>query len=160
MSFIATARPPLAAGELPVAADPWWPAIDPVAVRTTCRLDGTVTPARLQHALLAAISAVQAELDAWATARRIEGAASLADLPAPQLAGQSIKVHHYRRAVYAAVQAELAEAWREIDTTPQSVGKTERVTDQLAIKVDEHRRNQRWAISDLMDQRRTTIELI
>jgi len=103
---------------------------------------------------------VQAELATWADARRTEGAASLAELPAPQLAGQSVKVHHYRRAVYAAVQAELAEAYREIDTTPQSVGKAERVTDQLALKVDEHRRNQRWAISDLLGQPRTTIELI
>ena len=88
------------------------------------------------------------------------GHASLADVPAGALNGESVKVHHYRRAVYACVQADLAEAYREIDTTPQSAGKVERVTDRLELKVDEHRRNQRWAISDLLGLRRTTVDLI
>lgn len=160
MSFIATARPPVTGAELPVENDPWFPAIDPADLRATCRLDGTVTPQRLQHTLVQALASVNAELADWRTAREAEGAAALADVPAGRLNGESVKAHHYRRAVYACVQADLSEVYREIDTTPQAIGKTDRVTDQLATKTEEHRRNQRWAISDLLGLRRTVVDLI
>ncbi|WOP14654.1 head completion/stabilization protein [Ottowia sp. SB7-C50] len=160
MSFIATARPPEPATELYVDGDGWYPALSPDDIRATCRLDGTVTPARLQHATLAAVASVQAELAAWRAARELEGCASLAAVPAPQLNGESIKCHHYRRAVYACLQADLAEAYREIDTTPSAIGKTERVIDHLQARIGEHRRAMRWAISDLLGIRRTTVDLI
>lgn len=160
MSFIATARPPEPGTEYPLEGDPWFPRIDPDELRAACRLDGTVTPARLLHAATAAIAGVNAELATWQAARQLEGHASLAAVPAPQMNGQSIKLHHYRRAVYAAVQADLAEVYREIDTTPQGAGKADRVTADLAVKVDDHRRAMRWAISDLIGIRRTTVELI
>lgn len=160
MSFIATANPPTAATELPVENDPWFPAIDPAHLRATCRLDGTVTPTRLQHALLDAIASVNRELATWRAQREAEGRATLADVPTHQLNGQSVNVLHYRRAVYAAVQADLAEAYREIDTTPQGAGRAARVGDQLALKVGEHRRTVRWALSDLTGIRRTTVDLV
>lgn len=160
MSFIATARPPELEADLQLDNDPWWPAIELGALRAACRLDGTVTAARLLHAALAATAGVNAELAPWRAARELEGHTSLAAVPAPIMNGASIKLHHYQRAIYAAVQADLAEVYREIDTTPQGAGKAERVTDQLAVKVDDHRRNMRWAISDLIGIRRTTVELI
>ena len=160
MSFLAKVNPPPAGSELPVSNDPWFPAIDPAQLRATCRLDGTVTPERLQHALMQALASVNAELWEFKVSNMLLGHASLADVPAGALNGESVKAHHYRRAVYACVQADLAEAYREIDTTPQSAGKVERVTDRLELKVDEHRRNQRWAISDLLGLRRTTVDLI
>lgn len=160
MSFLAKVNPPDAAAELPAGNDPWFPAIDPAALRSTCRLDGTVTPQRLQHALLQAMASVNAELWDFKVSNMMLGFASLADVPAGTLNGESIKVHHYRRAVYACVQADLAEAYRDIDVTPQSAGKVERVTDKLELKIDEHRRNQRWALSDLLGIRRTTVDLI
>lgn len=160
MSFIATANPPLASAELPVQNDPWFPAIDPAQARAVCRLDGTVTPARLQHALLAAMASVNIEL-APLQARALQlGVASLADLPAPQLGGESVKLQHYRRAVYACLQADLAEVYRDIDTTPQGSAKSERVAEKLEARIGEHRRNQRWAISDLLGLRRTTVDLV
>lgn len=160
MSFIATARPPEPATEQYVDGDGWYPALDPDHIRATCRLDGTVTPARLVHATLAAAASVQAELANWRAAREAEGHTSLADVPAPQLSGESIKCHHYRRAVYACLQADLAEAYRDIDTTPSATGKTERVIEHLAARIDEHRRAMRWAISDLLGIPRSTVELI
>ena len=160
MSFLAKVNPPEPGAELPAENDPWFPAIDPAQLRATCRLDGTVTPQRLHHALMQALASVNAELWAFKAATQLLGAARLADVPAGQLNGESVKAHHYRRAVYACVQADLAEAYRDIDTTPQSAGKVERVTDRLELKVDEHRRNQRWAISDLLGLRRTTVDLI
>ena len=160
MSFIATANPPIVGAELPVDNDPWFPAIDPSHVRATCRLDGTVTPARLQHALLSAIASVNAELWEFKVSHMLLGHASLADVPAGALNGESVKAYHYRRAVYACLQADLAEAYRDIDTTPHSAGKPERVADKLEARIGEHRRNQRWAISDLLGIRRTTVDLV
>ena len=160
MSFLAKVNPPEPGAELPAENDPWFPAIDPAHLRATCRLDGTVTPERLQHALMQALASVNAELRAFKAANQLLGAARLADVPAGQLNGESVKAHHYRRAVYACVQADLAEAYRDIDVTPQSAGKTERVTDKIELKIGEHRRNQRWAISDLLGIRRTTVDLV
>ena len=161
MSFIATANPPTVAQEPDIANDPWFPAMSLVDVRATCRLDGTVTPPRLRHALLTAMLSVNSELDAYRLEQQSRyGYTTLADVPAHQVAGLSAQVVRYSRAVCECLQADLAEAYRNIDTTPQSMGKEGRVGEALAIKVDEHRRNQRWAISDLLGIRRTTVELI
>lgn len=160
MSFIATANPPVTGDELPVANDPWFPAVDPDALRRSCRLDGTVTPDRLQHALLHALDSVNLELGAYRQARETEGYASLADVPCTTLNDESVQVARYHRAVYACVQAELSEAYRDIDTTPHSEGKSDRIKARIEAKADEHRRAMRWAISDLLGIRRTTVELI
>ena len=160
MSFLAKVNPPPAGSELPVSNDPWFPAIDPAQLRATCRLDGTVTPERLQHALLQALASVNAELWEFKVSNMLLGHASLADVPAGALNGESVKVHHYRRAVYACVQADLAEAYRDIDTTPHGDGKNERIRERIEAKVDEHRRALRWAIADMLGVRRTTVELI
>ena len=160
MSFIALANPPSTTEEPVVASNGWFPNINPADLRATARLDGTVTAARLRHALLAAMASVNAELGIWKAGQVFIGYANLGEVPAPQLAGESVLTQHYRRAVYAAVQADLAEAYREIDTTPSAIGKTERVIDHLQARIGEHRRAMRWAISDLLGIRRTTVDLI
>lgn len=160
MSFIATVSPPTSADEPLVPNNGWFPDIDPANLRATCRLDGTVTAARLRHALLEAMASVNNELADWAGQQQLSGHLSIADVPAAAVGGESVKLQQYRRAVYAAVQADLAEAYREIDVTPQSAGKAARVTDKLDLKVDEHRRAMRWAISDILGRRRSTVALI
>ena len=47
MTFVATANPPIAADDAQVDNDPWFPAVPAARVREVCRLDGTVTAARL-----------------------------------------------------------------------------------------------------------------
>lgn len=160
MSFIATVNPPTAAAEPTVANDGFFPDIDPAAARAACRLDGTVTPARFRPALVAAIASVNTELATWAATQRAAGAATLADVPATTIGGASLLVHHYLRAVHECAMADLAEAYREIDVTPQSAGKYGRVADKLELKTDEHRRNMRWAVSDILGIRRTTVALV
>ena len=161
MSFVATARPPVAATEPPVANDPWFPDMNPEDVRNACRLDGTITPARLLPALKAAMLSVNAELEAYRLDQQSRlGYASLAEVPAPTVGGESAQVLRYQRAVHACLQADLAEAYRNLDTLPSGTGKEGRVLEGLAVHVDEHRRNQRWAISDLLGMRRSTVELI
>ena len=135
--------------------------MDPTEVRAACLLDGTVTPARLIPALQAAMLTVNCELQAWATEQRTRwGYAALADVPAPQVGGESAQVLRYRRAVHACLQADLAEAHRNMDTLPAGQGKEARVLESLQVQIDEHRRRQRWAISDMLGIARSTIELI
>ena len=161
MSFVATARPPVATAEPPVSNDPWFPEMEPAAVRDACRLDGTITTARLLPALKAAMLSVNAELEQYRLEQRSRwGYNALADVPAPMVGGESAQVLRYRRAVHACLQADLAEVFRNLDTLPSGTGKEGRVLEGLAVHVDEHRRNQRWAISDLLGMRRSTVELI
>ena len=154
MSFIATANPPLAADDAQVNNDPWFPAVDAKRARDVCRLDGTVTPPRLAHAIEAAMDTVNAELRAYQAAQQAAGVQTLQD------AGDGRQAGRYLRAIYAHVQADLAEAYRDIDTTPHGDGKFERIRERIEAKVDEHRRALRWAIADMLGVRRTTVELI
>lgn len=161
MSFVATVNPPTSDVEPTVQNDGWFPDMAPTAVRAACRLDGTVTTERLIPALQSAMLSVNAELQAWADEQRTRwGYAVLADVPAPQVGGVSAQVLRYQRAVHACLQADLAEAYRNMDTLPAGQGKEARVLEALQIQVDEHRRRQRWAISDLLGIARSTIALI
>lgn len=160
MSFVTTANPPSAAAELPLSNDGWWPNIDLQALRADCRLDGTVTAPRLRRAVADAVASVNDELAAWQALQQAAGHASLAEVPAPHIDGKSAKVGKYLRAVAACVQADLSEAYRDMDTLPEGAGKQDRVLSRLEIRVDGFRRDMRWAIADLQGRRRVIAELI
>ena len=154
MTFVATANPPIAADDAQVANDAWFPAVPATRVREVCRLDGSVTPARLGEAISNAMDSVNRELQAYKAEQMAAGVANLAE------AGDGRQPGRYLRAIYAHIQAELAEVYRDIDTTPHSDSKAERLRERYEVKVDEHRRNLRWAIADLLGRQRTTVELI
>lgn len=160
MSFIATANPPAATAEPPIENDGWWPDIDRVELRRAVRLDGTVTVERLQLAVLEAMAAVNAELQTWRDAMQDEGHDTLADVPATKLAGESVKLRRYRRAIYCHVQAQLAEAYRDTDTLPQGAGKEPRVMSALELRVDTFLQQLRWAIADVQGASRVIAELL
>lgn len=160
-AFIVTANPPSAAQEPVITNDGFFPDMDPAKVRDACRLDGTVTAERLRPALMDAMLSINAELQPWADEQRSRwGYAALADVPAPQVGNQSSKVLYYQRAVHYCLMADLAEQYRNISTTPSGSSKADRVMEELVIHLGEHRRKQRWAISDLLGQARCTVELI
>ena len=154
MTFVATANPPIAADDAQVDNDPWFPAVPAARVWEVCRLDGTVTAARLGEAISNAMDSVNRELQAYKAEQVLAGAANLA------AAGDGRQPGRYLRAIYAHIQAELAEVYRDIDTTPHNDSKAERMRERYEVKVDEHRRNLRWAIADLLGRPRTTVELI
>ena len=160
MSFIATANPPATGLETVVVNDGFWPDIDREQLRRDIRLDGTATPERLQLAVEAAIWAVNAELQEWQRAQMNAGHTTLAAVPAPQLGGESIKARQYRRAIYSHVQAQLAEAYRDMDTLPSGAGKEQRVLSALEVRVDGFNQQLRWAIADLQGLPRTIVELL
>ncbi len=160
MSFIATANPPAAGTEPVVANDGFWPDIGREQLRKDIRLDGTVTAERLHLAIEAAMWSINAELQAWQDEQLAAGHATLAAVPAKRLAGESVKARQYRRAIYSHVQAQLAEAYRDMDTLPQGAGKEPRVLSALEVRVDGFNQQLRWAIADLQDKPRVIAELL
>ncbi len=159
MSFLATNPVPTVTedpAESPVTNDGWFPDIAPTDLRQCARLDGTVTPARLRHAIINAITSVNRELVAYKTAQLAAGHAGLDAVPSDQVDNTSVKVALYRRAVYDTVRANMAERHRDIDTT----GAGDKEADKMDLTIDDLRRDVRWAISDLVGIRRTTVELI
>lgn len=156
MSFLGTEPTPTAADETTLTNDGWFPGIDLQHLRAVARLDGTVTAPRLREAAINAMASVNAELASYKEAQRYAGRDSLADVPASQLDGDSVQLVRYRRAVYACVQADLIEAYRDFDTT----GAGDKAAEKLELRLGDLRRDVRWAISDLRGQRRSTVELI
>ena len=159
MSFVAIANPPPTTAEPPITQDGWWPDIDPAQARQACLLDGTTTAPRLRQALQAAILSINSELHTWAQQHQRSGHASLADIPAPQIDGQSAHLPHYHRAIYACLQADLLDAYRGMAAVSTG-NKIDRSNEDLQKNAAEHRRNQRWAISALLGRSRATIDLL
>lgn len=159
MSFIATApaqAAPSAPAPGPIANDGWWPDIDPTDVRDTVRLNGSVTDARLRESLVASMLSINQELDDWKALQRAAGHERLADIPTPQVDGESRLIALYRRAVYFGVKADLTERYRDFDTTAAG----DRRADDLESSIDDARRNVRWAVSDILGHSRITVELM
>ena len=129
-------------------------------MREACRLDGTVTTARLRPALVDAMLSVNEELQLFKASSIEAGHAKLADVPASMVDGRSAKVQQYMRAVHYCLMADLAEAYRNMASLPDGSGKAGHVLERLVVEVDEHRRKQRWAIADLKGGRRSIVELI
>lgn len=156
MSFLATASPPAVETEPALTNDGWFPDIDPVKVRDQARLDGTVTPARLHQAILAAMADINTQLADYKLQRTLEGHNELAEVPGPDLGDERSWLIHYRQAILSHVQANLAETYRQFDTTGQGDKKAE----PLETTADQHRRNLHWAIAAIQQRPRTTVELI
>jgi len=155
-AFIATGTVPAVAEPHPISNDGWWPDLDGEAVRAALRLDSSISAIRLEVALVNAILSVNRELDTYQVAQLALGYASLAEVPGPQIQNQSRPVHLYLRAVYCTAGAELAERFRSYDSTNSGNANA----DELTPSIDEYRRDARWAMSDLLGRRRTTVELI
>jgi hypothetical protein len=120
------------------------------------RVDGTITNARLTECIALAMSAVEDQLDAWQQQQLDLGRAKLADVPSKVIAGTSRLVLLYTRAVYATVQAELIERYRDVDTTHTG----DKRADTLDQTVDDYRRNTRYAIRDILGRPRADVELL
>lgn len=157
--FTATAAPPELATDAVVTNDSFWPQLTAKQLRDACRLDGTVSTQRLAHALINAEVEVNRQL-ADLQAQAIEdGFERLADMPAMQVAGVSVKVHHYTRAVFATVQAHLSEVSRAVDSVVTTAHEGSRL-QLLAEVAAEYRRMAHNALNDLRGNNRVTVELL
>lgn len=150
----------VAGGSTPPAnhinTDSFWPSIDLDQMREALRIDASVTPARLETAVINAAISVNRELRQWRAHHQAAGHATLADVPAETINDQSELVHLYARAIQAATGAEVCERYRSYDST----GSGDRKAEALQFNIDEYRRDQRWAIRDLLGIGRMTVELI
>ena len=152
--FIANATTSPAEGE--IDSIPFWPAISLPDLRDTVRLDGTVTTARLKHAVIDAITSVNRDLADWRRAREAEGVATLAAVPGELINNESAHLHSYRRAVYAMTRANLLERYTDYSATGDGV----KGADAKIISSDDLYRDARFAIRDILGTTHNTVELI
>lgn len=152
--FIATA--PTAPNEGEITSNPFWPAISLADLRDTVRLDGTVTTARLTHAVVDAITSVNRDLADWRSARQAEGHTTLAAVPSEVINNESVHLHSYRRAVYAMTRANLLERYTDYSATGDGV----KGADAKIISSDDLYRDARFAIRDILGTTHNTVELI
>ena len=152
--FIANAPTSSAEGE--IDSSPFWPAISLPDLRDTVRLDGTVTTARLKHAVIDAITSVNRDLADWRRAREAEGVATLAAVPGELINNESAHLHSYRRAVYAMTRANLLERYTDYSATGDGV----KGADAKIISSDDLYRDARFAIRDIIGTTHITVELI
>lgn len=139
-----------------ITSGAWWPSISPSQVREDMRIAGAVTEARLRNTLVNAVTTVNTALAAWAQRHVADGHASLANVPAEQIANTSRLVLLYRRAVATYAAAELTERYRSYDATDSANQRA----DDLTPSISEIRRDHRWAMRDLQGLARTTVDLI
>lgn len=152
--FIANAPTSPAEGE--IDSSPFWPAISLPDLRDTVRLDGTVTTARLKHAVIDAITSVNRDLAVWRRAREAEGVATLAAVPGEVINGESAYLHSYRRAIYAMTRANLLERYTDYSATGDGV----KGADAKIISSDDLYRDARFAIRDILGTTHITVALI
>ncbi|GKQ96473.1 head completion/stabilization protein [Aeromonas hydrophila] len=152
--FIANAPTSPAEGE--IDSSPFWPAISLPDLRDTVRLDGTVTTARLKHAVIDAITSVNRDLADWRRAREAEGVTTLGAVPGEVINGESAYLHSYRRAVYAMTRANLLERYTDYSATGDGV----KGADAKIISSDDLYRDARFAIRDILGTTHITVALI
>ncbi|BBU79171.1 hypothetical protein EIMP300_05710 [Escherichia coli] len=100
---------PQPAGDEPVIKNTFFfPDIDPKRVRERMRLEQTVAPARLREAIKSGMAETNAELYEYREQKIAAGFTRLADVPADDIDGESIKVFYYERAVCAMATASLS----------------------------------------------------
>ena len=134
----------------------FWPDIDLATFRSVMRVDGTVTPQRLKQVVLTAMAEVNAELYPWRERQELRGYNSLANVPAEELAGRSVRLHHYENAVWCWARAVLNERYQDFDATASAVKRGEELNDASG----DLWRDARWAINRVQDMPHCTVELI
>jgi len=139
-----------------INTDPFWPSIDLDNLRATLRIDASVTPARLETAVIAAAINLNRELSDWRAAQQAAGYTTLDEVPGDRIKDVSVKAHLYRRAIEAGTGAEVCERYRDYSATNTGNNKAE----DVAPSIDDYRRDLRWAIRDFLKKSRTTVELI
>ncbi|MBG6244019.1 capsid assembly protein [Candidatus Symbiopectobacterium sp. 'North America'] len=163
MSLVATKRvtpaasdvPDIDDGEASVSAGDFWPPILLRELRLAVRITGSITTTRLMHVAIEAVIHVTDQLADLQQAQVSAGYPTLQAVLAPEVNGESVKVHSYKNAVYAHSRAALLERHRDVDTTP----KGDKETDTFEKQVDDLWRDVRWSIADIRDEERLFAEL-
>lgn len=131
----------------------FWPPLSTAALRRDTGIGGTVSEDRLLSALRASAIEIAAGADTW---RAATGAATLAEVPADTVDGESVKLVLWRTAVYAHVRARLFDEVRDLDATRSDHLRS----DTLEGSADAWARRATEAVARLTGRPRTIVELI
>ena len=148
--------PPPASDEPVIKNTFFFPDIDPKRVREGMRLEQTVAPARLREAIKTGIAETNAELFLWREQQIAGRFSKLADVPADDLDGESVRIFYYLRAVTSMATATLYERYRGVDAS----AKGDKKADSIDTTVDELWRDMRWAVSRVQDKPRCIVSQI
>ncbi|MFV4794599.1 head completion/stabilization protein [Citrobacter freundii] len=131
----------------------FFPDVDPKRVRELMRLEQTVSALRLKDAIKAGMAETNAELALWRVEQMAAGHNTLADVPADDIDGESVRCFHYFRAVCAMTSATLFERYRGIDAT----AKGDRKAESTEAVIDELWRDMRWSVARIQDKPRCIV---
>ena len=148
--------PPPASDEPVIKNTFFFPDIDPKRVREGMRLEQTVAPARLREAIKTGIAETNAELFLWREQQIAGGVNALADVPADDLDGESVRVFYYLRAVTSMATATLYERYRGVDASARG----DKKADSIDTTVDELWRDMRWSVARVQDKPRCIVSQI
>lgn len=155
--------PPIGPSSPPALADSialgtFWPPLSLAAARAAMRIPTDISDQRLADALKAAMLEADQDLAAWRSVQLANGALVLADVidGNPDIGGEKRLAVLWRRAVHSLAMADLSELQRAADTTTAG-GKRAELWE---LTVEDHRRNARFAVRDIIGLARTTVELI
>ena len=130
----------------------FWPVISLDELRADLRLDGSVTDVRLKNAAMYSI------IDTNRLLLSLMGKApTLAQLGTEKINDKPYSVILYFQAVSAGTGAKIIEKFRSYDSSQEG---EKRAEQEQGKTIDEYRRDQRWAIRDLLGMTHVTVELI
>lgn len=134
----------------------FWPRINLDNLRQVMRVDTTVPPERLYELAIEAVAYVNDQLKPFARRAAASGHQSMAQIDAPQINGESICLHRYRRAVYCYTKSLLLEAYADYDATGKTAARAEAKQEQA----EDYRCQGHHAVADLLGRRRIDSELV
>ena len=135
---------------------PFYPDISLLAFRQSMRVDSITSKERAVAALEAAIIEVNRRLISFMQAQLSQGIETLDEVAEQAGLPEGSNEVLYLRAVYSLAKADLVEKYRDYDTTNKGTHRA----DELEQSINEYRRDAAWAINDLSQIRRATVELI
>jgi len=142
--------PPVPVASSVIANTFFFPDVDPAQVSERVRLGHVVTDERMRAAIKSAMAEVNAELYLYREQQIRDGHKRLADVPAEELDGESVKCFHYLSAVCAMTTAVIFERYRSYDSS----AKGDKKAEALEVSVDDQWRDMRWHLSRLQGQAR------
>ncbi|WBX38967.1 head completion/stabilization protein [Acinetobacter schindleri] len=137
--------------QIVIKSDSFYPNVDLDHIREIVRIDGAVTDARLQQAIIEEVIDVNRLLKSLK-----DKADQLSDLSTSEINDQPETDYLYLSAVANGVAAKINENYRNYDSSNSGAKKAE----QAELTVDDYRRNKQWAILQLLGENHTVVELI
>ena len=120
------------------------------------RTDQTIPIERISNALQISIIRTNRELADWQAVAIENGTQTLANYPSIDYGDYTEHQILYRNAVYHWAKSLLVENYRDFDTTQSGHERA----DQMASRVEDHRRLYKEAIRDFLGEPHCTVELI